>query len=746
MEELKRRLEETRREDRLRCGSLVSSALLALALPLTVLGLVLPWWVGSAATRVINEPGGVTAEISLWSFEATNRVVDIQAGTSTDTTYSSTWDTVCAEGRVAGFTCPAIRMSRFLIFGTVGAFSVALLAAITTYGFLFSGPSLLWLLATAFAALLADGAAGGVLFLAATVGVDGLMGAGVACHLAAMVCGLSACAVAVYVATKAPPREEPLPPAKKKKKKGKNLDASRIERFREALQKDAALKQRLEEFSRTRASKVAQQGRMPRLSLASTGSAESEAMPGEDKSKRTVKALEELLTWDDKYSSDYDYPVDLLEAAFNEMDIDGSGRIVGEELLEALRLAGLKASPQAVDQILTEMDRNNSGDIDIFEFVEFFLLIQEINRNQQKIESRSMVQTFACRFCLLGHIAGLTMLIVLVLRTPPTATPMELRNKAMLLETWKMMFVSFGILFAYVIILPIIRLVLGPSIKLWAREVHAALPSWPSWCRKRSRQVEPEPQPDEEMGAAAEVTMRPPGDSVVHARPPGDNEVYDLRVSASPSEDTSGSMLLDPYLPRTLSAENLGDDAHRRSSTVSNRSRQTLTSKGAERRTSQLNDVEVQEMEAIHETEEERFAGQELALRPGTPVPPLQLPNMPTKNPRSSVGSTGKPISASETGYGSTTEMEMTGYPSATNGSGEDSSALQRFLSRLGLSRSRRRSEVQRPEGYDPSAFREAAMAAQHAPPPCAFSVMHMTEAEIPASQVARTGCQPVRG
>jgi len=83
---------------------------------------------------------------------------------------------------------------------------------------------------------------------------------------------------------------------------------------------------------------------------------------------------------------------------------------------------------------------------------------------------------------------------------------------------------------------------------------------------------------------------------------------------------------------------------------------------------------------------------------------------------------------------------------STANGSSTDASPLRRVLTRLGLSRSRLRLEAQRPEGYDPAAFRQAAVAALKTPPPAAFSVLHMTEATVPASQIARTGCQPTRG
>jgi len=74
----------------------------------------------------------------------------------------------------------------------------------------------------------------------------------------------------------------------------------------------------------------------------------------------------------------------MLEMAFQEIDEDSSGFIVVEELVEALHMCGLKANPAAVTRIITDMDKNNDGDIDIVEFCEFFRQLEELSQFHHK--------------------------------------------------------------------------------------------------------------------------------------------------------------------------------------------------------------------------------------------------------------------------------------------------------------------------------------------------------------------------
>jgi Ca2+-binding EF-hand superfamily protein len=61
--------------------------------------------------------------------------------------------------------------------------------------------------------------------------------------------------------------------------------------------------------------------------------------------------------------------VDVIKQAFKLFDEDGSGGIDPKELKEALRCLGFEASNADVKAMMAELDLDNSGSIDINEFI-----------------------------------------------------------------------------------------------------------------------------------------------------------------------------------------------------------------------------------------------------------------------------------------------------------------------------------------------------------------------------------------
>jgi hypothetical protein len=101
--------------------------------------------------------------------------------------------------------------------------------------------------------------------------------------------------------------------------------------------------------------------------------------------------LKQVLFWQAEHGheEDVDIPVEILQQAFQEIDVDFSGEIDTSELLYALRQCGLPASERATESIVKEIDINNSGDIDVHEFVDFFRQIQELQRQKKEVRGQS---------------------------------------------------------------------------------------------------------------------------------------------------------------------------------------------------------------------------------------------------------------------------------------------------------------------------------------------------------------------
>lgn len=70
---------------------------------------------------------------------------------------------------------------------------------------------------------------------------------------------------------------------------------------------------------------------------------------------------------------------DKLRRAFKELDTDGSGSIGTGELLSALNRCGIHATKEASETVLKTIDSDGSGEIDCDEFIQFFIMVNDLD-------------------------------------------------------------------------------------------------------------------------------------------------------------------------------------------------------------------------------------------------------------------------------------------------------------------------------------------------------------------------------
>ena len=78
-----------------------------------------------------------------------------------------------------------------------------------------------------------------------------------------------------------------------------------------------------------------------------------------------------------------------LKVAFDRKDTDGSGYLTQSELAAALASSGVIASPESMDELMTEMDADGDGRIEFEEFVGFAARQQRAAAIQQEANSKS---------------------------------------------------------------------------------------------------------------------------------------------------------------------------------------------------------------------------------------------------------------------------------------------------------------------------------------------------------------------
>mmetsp|Transcript_69047 Transcript_69047/g.174007 ORF Transcript_69047/g.174007 Transcript_69047/m.174007 type:complete len:624 (-) Transcript_69047:87-1958(-) len=435
----------------------VSAGLLGFAALLAVFSLVLPWWVGSTTVGRLASQSTIESTITLWAFDLSIgvQVPDGAGGTTLEIEKQDmTWSQMCdgatqtASGGAPG-ACSnmhAIRAFAILspIFGLAG--TAVLLLSRTV--------SPLLLLFGAFLALLTGLFAFAGVGMGISVSMSGLSGMGVICLLAAVLVSMTSLCGAFYGAGIAMPIDPP--PEKKRSTRQQRVQAQREKDIELAGQLEANVASNMQDKS---------EGEL-------IGSARSGSSDGR---RKPPVMLKKVLFWSQEHSGDADaeeIPTEWLEKAFQEIDEDGSGAIELEELVECLNLCGLNASMEVVSTIMSEIDKNMSGDIDIHEFVEFFRQLEELDRFQAKTQQRAQFAQFLCNFCFIAHIIIVSAMLMNFINMEESDDPdgyLIMRNMLMAFS------VVLGILLITVICLPAIRLTLGANMAAWERQYNLEL-------------------------------------------------------------------------------------------------------------------------------------------------------------------------------------------------------------------------------------------------------------------------------
>eukprot|EP00933_Yihiella_yeosuensis_P008746 TRINITY_DN11437_c1_g1_i1.p1 TRINITY_DN11437_c1_g1~~TRINITY_DN11437_c1_g1_i1.p1 ORF type:complete len:627 (+),score=137.43 TRINITY_DN11437_c1_g1_i1:108-1988(+) len=444
--------EAEEREMVVKVTSNASIALASIVMILCCISLALPWWQGKNAGKLIKvgldgTETPMESSISLWNYDLKLLLAPEEGKlVGKEHTLQSTWDDMCATAEktmaVPPGECLNIKLIRaFLIlaaiFSSVAAMAIAISRRLT--------PLLLLL------GVVTQLLAGLFLFAATMTGVmtstTGLT-IGFLMTMGSFVLAAAATSAMFYASTKAMPAlnlgEE-------------DVHVGRLQRIREARQKANEQRMMLEASVEERKMGSSKDSDAPH----SEGDMDSET----GMKRKVPVALQKVIFWSqDEENGEEDIPMYMLEAAYREIDEDGSGSCTMEELVSALALCGLHASQEAADMVMKDIDKNMDGTIDIHEFVEFFRTIEEMSRFQNKAEKRAQFLAFVCNFCFLAHIIIVGVDLMLFIRMDQAADP---DNYAIMRNLLIAFSCILGLLFLSVIAIPAIRLTLGPNIAAW---------------------------------------------------------------------------------------------------------------------------------------------------------------------------------------------------------------------------------------------------------------------------------------
>eukprot|EP01038_Epipyxis_sp_PR26KG_P009991 gene9991-13443_t len=77
---------------------------------------------------------------------------------------------------------------------------------------------------------------------------------------------------------------------------------------------------------------------------------------------------------------------------FNLVDKDGGGTITKVELAELMETLGIDASPEEIDQMISEIDQDGNGDIDFEEFV--IVMSRKVNASYTADQVKTAFKVF----------------------------------------------------------------------------------------------------------------------------------------------------------------------------------------------------------------------------------------------------------------------------------------------------------------------------------------------------------------
>eukprot|EP00437_Effrenium_voratum_P010988 CAMPEP_0181431356 /NCGR_PEP_ID=MMETSP1110-20121109/18204_1 /TAXON_ID=174948 /ORGANISM="Symbiodinium sp., Strain CCMP421" /LENGTH=613 /DNA_ID=CAMNT_0023554715 /DNA_START=42 /DNA_END=1880 /DNA_ORIENTATION=+ len=434
--------------------SFVGAALAFGAAILAIFAVSMPWWTGTQSSSLLNVglDGTETtlgATITLWDFDLELQLAP-KEGQLDGEIYNlrTTWDDTCAQAERTLPNvpyCAEVSLARVCVI--LEAIFDSFFAAFVILASRFT--PLLLLLAVGcgvIAVLFAFGAAG----LGVMTSTTGLGGVGFMLLGASLVCSGLGVAAVFYAAAKAMP---PPPDAIEEVRR------TRMKNLQESTQREKEMAAILEENvqRRRRESESGEPGGAP-----GTGP------------KRVPVMLQKLIfyTQENEGNEEAELPMELLQAAYQEIDDDGSGSVTLVELCEALKLCGLNASEAAATTVMNEIDKNMNGTIDIHEFVMFFRTLEEMTRFQRKTQQRAQFLSYVLNFCFLLHIILVGVLLMIFIRMDEATggdTYPILRNVLMAFS------IVLVVLFLLVIGIPAARMTLGVQVAAWQHHYNTAI-------------------------------------------------------------------------------------------------------------------------------------------------------------------------------------------------------------------------------------------------------------------------------
>eukprot|EP00435_Cladocopium_sp_Y103_P065703 s893_g27.t1 len=193
--------------------------------------------------------------------------------------------------------------------------------------------------------------------------------------------------------------------------------------------------------------------------------------------KKRPEAMTRLLNWGSRKGQGGRFgkkvPIKFLEAAFQEIDVEGRGVITLDQFMATVAKCGLKTSKASFDRVLQEMNQERQGRLDLREFIAFFRLVEDGLNKEARGKSKALMALYLCNFCFFIHVAILCAILIILVRRQASATPEDLEDplhqaEGQLLGT-TLQLVSISLLgfFISVVAVPLLRLTVGSSIGAW---------------------------------------------------------------------------------------------------------------------------------------------------------------------------------------------------------------------------------------------------------------------------------------
>eukprot|EP00931_Biecheleriopsis_adriatica_P112381 TRINITY_DN8698_c0_g1_i3.p1 TRINITY_DN8698_c0_g1~~TRINITY_DN8698_c0_g1_i3.p1 ORF type:complete len:746 (+),score=138.22 TRINITY_DN8698_c0_g1_i3:81-2318(+) len=203
----------------------------------------------------------------------------------------------------------------------------------------------------------------------------------------------------------------------------------------------------------------------------------------------TPKHLMEILRWD----KDMEVPDEILEKAFYEIDVDASGVITIEEFIMAIEHCNLHPARASLEKVVADIDRDNNGDIDLHEFVEFFRWLESALREEARGRSQARICQCAGQLGFVFNVIFIAGAVVTNVRNDSEELPEPGTVKASERELVQTMLrasgVTFVLFFFCVVGIPLLQLSIGKGLKAWKTSAKTSFQEWKANQKKRREQA-----------------------------------------------------------------------------------------------------------------------------------------------------------------------------------------------------------------------------------------------------------------